>query len=83
MDRYQQDRSLLIAELREATAELTLLAGRIAVLTDKINLLDHEMEAQIPSHPSSGPATENHAAQLVRLTLVDDSITKCMRFGCI
>mmetsp|Transcript_1211 Transcript_1211/g.1850 ORF Transcript_1211/g.1850 Transcript_1211/m.1850 type:complete len:398 (-) Transcript_1211:2529-3722(-) len=74
MDRYQQERSQLIAELREATAELTLLAGRITMLTDKINLLDHEMEAQIPSRRSSGPATENLVAQLKKLKPVTEDI---------
>ncbi len=67
MGRLEKERSRLIAELREATVELSQLAGRISLLTEKINELDRlQIEYTQAAVESLTPVTNYVEAHLVR-----------------
>jgi hypothetical protein len=67
MGRLENERSRLIAELREATVELSQLAGRISILTEKINELDRlQIEYAQSAVENLTPVTNYIEAQLVR-----------------
>lgn len=67
MGRLENERSRLIAELREATVELSQLAGRISILTEKINELDRlQIEYAQAAVENLTPVTNYIEAQLVR-----------------